>query len=211
MGGIVKISIVIPTLKTPDELQSIKNEILLNTDRSQCELITTCQKATASVNRNAGLNQASGDIIIQCDDDIYGFFPGWVDALIKPFTFDPDTLVVSARLLRENLSPNYMNGDEDGSHINDGEYYEVPTKLVPGACTAMRKTDLRYDEGFKGSGFEDTDFTLNLRERFPNGRVFIANNCKLIHRNEMKNQVGANREIFNHNYAHCLSKHPGGW
>ena len=35
----------------------------------------------------------------------------------------------------------------------------IPSKKIPTACIAFRKTHLRFDEKFIGSGFEDDDFS----------------------------------------------------
>lgn len=88
---------------------------------------------------------------------------------------------------------------------------EVPK--CPTSCFAYRKEDfdalikfhneksLPFDEIFEGSGWEDTALCYDLKARFPGTQIVINNKCKLIHRNEMKNQLG---DIFQRNKKRFL-------
>ena len=67
---------------------------------------------------------------------------------------------------------------------------------VPTACVAFRNDGLRFDEHFIGSGFEDDDFCKQHKAKNPFAKFVIANNVKLIHENEMKNQSG---KFWEHN------------
>jgi len=192
------ISILIPTCKQESEIQNqitdIKNTISLNS-----EIIYSCTKNSASINRNICLNKALGDTIIMLDDDITGFFQGWDNKLIELLNKD-DIMLVSARLLKTTGENGFMMGDT-GNHHKD---YIVVEK-VPTACVAFRKNNIRFDENFIGSGFEDDDFIKQMKIVFPNKNVIINNNCRLIHINEMKNQ---HNEFWTHNQKYYYKKYP---
>ena len=50
-----------------------------------------------------------------------------------------------------------------------------------------------------GSGWEDTDFFSQLKHRFPNGKIVIYNNGKVVHLNEEKENSKwneYNRQVF---------------
>ena len=77
--------------------------------------------------------------------------------------------------------------------------------VVCSAAIAMRVSDvdkLRYDEDFIGSGYEDTDFCLRMKERYPEQRIVINNQCRLIHIHEGKGQQG---KSAGYNKAHFES------
>jgi glycosyltransferase involved in cell wall biosynthesis len=153
-------------------------------------IITTCLDASASVNRNYGLSLSEADVVIMIDDDISGFYDEWVEKLIKPLD-DSGIVFVSARLVRKDGRPATM--------VNRSNDYTSPIVTVesaPTAACAFRWTATRFCEEYRGSGFEDTHFIKEL-QRDVGGRVVVNNRCKLIHANEMKNQI----KNFDHNYA----------
>ena len=99
-----------------------------------------------------------------------------------------------------------MKGWELNSPYNqnyDVKEYEKPIVdtvrgIIPSACIAFRKTDVRFNEDYKGAGFEDTSFMLRMKNRY-NGRVVINNECQLVHKNEAKKHsehFAFNREVF---------------
>jgi hypothetical protein len=124
------------------------------------------------------------------DDDITGFYEGWEQDLIKPLE-DNSISIVSARLV-----------NEQGKNIPmmfDGTKYNV----VPTGCIAFRKTGIRFDENYKGYGYEDTDFCLQMQTVYPNKKVLINDNCKLIHPTQDKGfrSREENRKYFNNKWG----------
>ena len=187
------IDIIIPTMKPLNKLTKLIDEIKQTTDKSKFNIIATCLNASASTNRNCGLNQSKSKFVIMIDDDIKDLKNGWADLLIKPFTFYNNTVMTSARLMHSKTKPGVMmNIKPDFSN----DYVLVKEGCVPSACIAFKKTELRFDEYFKGSGFEDTDFCLQMNNKFLKGLYFICNNVQVIHKNEQKNQTS---HFFHHN------------
>ncbi len=152
-------------------------------------VIATCTNGSAAQNRNIALSHAAiGEIVIMLDDDITGFFNGWVEELIKPLALD-DVVLVSARLLKPNGSLGMMSGDNYDLSEDYVECTQFP-KRVPTACIAFRNNGVTFDENYIGSGFEDDDFCRQLAKKYPKGKFIINNAVQLIHLNEMKNQKG---------------------
>lgn len=187
-------NIVIPTYKQMLEVLSQTSEIRLNTPEKH-EIIASCNNQSAAKNRNWVHSQAKSDIIIMMDDDIAGFYPGWLSTLIKPLNEDTNVRLVSARLMKPNGS---FAGMMTSKCKTDSRLELVPR--IPTACFAYRKSDLDaliafhndtslpFDEEFKGSGWEDNALCHDLYMRFPNAKIMINNECKLIHLNEEKEQ-----------------------
>jgi glycosyltransferase involved in cell wall biosynthesis len=139
------------------------------------EIIVSGQEGSAAYNRNYCLDKATGDVIVMIDDDITGFYSGWVEDLVKPLE-DNSISIVSARLL-----------NKDGTNapmMYDGQ---PQYKIVPSSCVAFRKTPIRFDEGYVG-GFEDTDFCKQMDTVHPDKKVLVNEKCRLIHLNEKKRQ-----------------------
>ena len=195
------VSILIPTCKTKENVAQQIGDIK-RTVPPDCEVIASCLQGSASVNRNYCLNHANGDIIVMMDDDITRFYNGWLIDLIRNFGFDMTLGIVSARLLRSDGNYAFMMGDPKVYTI---PMVECTGKKVCTACIAFRKTPIRFDENFQGSGFEDDDFSIQFRSMYPDKRILINNQCKLVHLNEMKNQGGI---YWKHNKAYFLSKYP---
>lgn len=200
--------IILVTCKTAEEIQpmvdSINEQTYLETGY---RLIPTCCPASASVNRNFGLDLATASIVVMLDDDIIGFHPGWLSALVEPLDYYDDVCLVSARLLdADGTIANMMGGTVPQQGIVDirrssyRNYFRVTT-----AAIAFPNTALRFDENFVGSGYEDTDFMNRFNEIWPDKRMVINNDCKLIHLNEEKNQGGP---FWNRNRDYYMSLYP---
>jgi glycosyltransferase involved in cell wall biosynthesis len=189
------ITICIPTYKTEQETRKQIEDIKSSVSSSPVEIFASCQDGSAAHNRNYCLNKAKGEIIIMLDDDITGFFPGWDKILIKPLLEDNLVSIVSARLINKDGTPSDMMYD---NQKYEPGYYPSLCKIVPAACIALKKTSMRFDENFAGSGFEDTDFCKQMAFAFPKKHTIINNDCKLIHVNERKNQdsMRTNRRYF---------------
>lgn len=171
-------------------------------------IIYTGLNASASINRNHGLSRVTSDIFIMLDDDIYGFYHGWAEELIKPMLMDETIIITSARLLKPDGSFGFMMGDNKiqspGVHEAKPSFYNK-YKRLPTACLAIRKNDLIFDINFVTCGYEDTDYMNRINENYPDLKLVINNNCKLVHLNNMTKQGG---KYFTHNKKYYLSKYP---
>jgi len=190
------IDIIIPTCKPANKVSGLVKEITA-TAGVDFKIIPTCFNVSASTNRNYGLNQSISEIVIMIDDDICGLFSGWAGKLIQPLFLDKDIVMISARLMKsKNKLGVMMNITVDLSN----EIVEVPERMLPSACIAFRKSELRFDEAYIGAGFEDTDFCMQMRNKYPNGKFLIHNGVPVIHKNEMKNQLLGGRLLHNKQY-----------
>lgn len=190
-----------------------QNKIKELESKSSNDIILTCIDQSASKNRNYGLSQLEGEdrYVIMIDDDIEGFYDGWDIDLLTPLFEDETIMCVSARLIRNNGRYAPMMND---NHIYDPGAYNVRKSSYrgymrpPTACIGLRVEylkDIKFDENFIGSGYEDTDFFNKLNAAYPEKRIVINNNCKVIHHNEEKNQGG---KYFEHNKRYYLSLYP---
>lgn len=194
------ISFIIPTHR-PFHFVEKQVEEMQRTISLPGELIVTCSSGSAAYNRNIGLNRAKHDLILMVDDDMTGFYPGWDNDLINPMLADRSIVMISARLLKKDGTPGVtMSGNYDMSK----DLVPSLNGYLPTACVAFWKSDLRFDETFIGSGFEDTDFCCFMRRKYPQGKFFNNNKCKLIHLNEMKNQHDG--DIWDRNQKYYISK-----
>lgn len=198
----MSVDIVIPTCKSYDSIRDLIDEIERSTPE-QHRIIATCQMVSASKNRNYALKASLSEIIVMMDDDMTGFYPGWLSTLIEPMIKDASILVCSSRLLSVNKIPCQMMG---GNAIpKDNGVYDAENKRVATACIAIRRNDVLFDEGFIGSGYEDTCYMRDVASKYPDCRIVVNNDCRLIHNNEEKNQGG---KYFEHNKAYYLSRWP---
>ena len=161
------------------------------------KIIPTCINASAAVNRNHGLKQSDSDFVIMVDDDIYGYYHNWIDDLLTPVVLNKKAYI-SARLMRPDGTQGIM--------MDDGKSdVKTPLLSVLGIPTSAvgfyrRLTEnISFNEDYIGSGFEDTQFCIEMRE-LAGAEVLINNKCKLIHVNERKSQDGVywdyNSNIF---------------
>jgi len=202
------VDIIIVTNKSVQEIDYQVKQLYDNTDEDAFNLIVTSQTSSAAANRNYGLDRSIHDIKIMLDDDIEGFYIGWLRDMLMPLN-DPTIMLASVRLLTPYRQRAPMMGG-DPLPFDDKIYDVLPCaykgyKRVATACIAFRSNPLYFDEGFIGSGYEDTDYMNRLNEFFPDMRMVLNNRCKLIHRNVQQNQGG---KFFDHNKAYYLSKYP---
>jgi glycosyltransferase involved in cell wall biosynthesis len=189
----MKVSIVIPTIKTEEEIAPLILEIK-NTVVHKLDLIIVSGKRSAAVNRNIGLEKAKGKFVVMCDDDIEQLPYGWDSNLIDALEHTGGSMV-GPRLLNPNGSlqkTNYRNYDLSK------DFVEV--RRMIGALNIMRKSKLRYDENYLWWGREDTDFCKQL-----GGKFFVVNTVKVVHRNEHKNPYGS-KEQETANFAYFIKK-----
>lgn len=184
-------SIIVPTCKNEYEIAPMISE--MQGYAFDLPIITTCTKASAAVNRNIGLEKAQTPMVIMVDDDCAGFYPGWYQQLIKTFNH-PNVVMVSARLIK-------VDGGNAGMMFPGSGVLDILDEVpaVPTACIAFRKDELRFDERFLGSQFEDTFYMQCLRHKYPQGKIVIHNACRIIHLNEAKGQseyYGHNKDLY---------------
>lgn len=205
------IDIMLVTHKRSRDMVTKVKEIIENINPDEpCDLLVTSQIGqSASINRNWGLNNMKSDIFVMMDDDITGFYPGWLTDLVQPMIDDESILISTIRCLNPDGSIGPMmccNGIPHDTGIHDVKPCSYKKyKRFPTACIAIRKNDVRFDEGFKGSGYEDTCYGNQISQMYPDYRIVINNNCKLIHLNNMANQGG---EFFEHNKKRYLKLFP---
>ena len=189
----MKVSIIIPTIKTEEEIAPLILEIK-NTVVHKLNLIIVSGKRSAAANRNIGLEKAKGKFVIMCDDDIEQLPYGWDSDLIDALEHTGGSMV-GPRLLNPDGSlqrTNYRNYDLSK------DFVEV--RRMIGALNITRKSKLRYDENYLWWGREDTDFCKQL-----GGKFFVANKIKIVHRNEHKNPYGS-KEQETENFAYFIKK-----
>jgi len=192
--------IIIPTYLAADAVESLVAEIK-RTAGCPVNVIATCQKASASVNRNYGLEHSTSDPLLMVDDDVYGFSQGWAAHMIRVMEEYPDCVMLTAELMRPDGKPGFCMGDpiRGGTGVS-----VVPARKLPTPCVAVRKDELRYDEHLLGSGFDDNDICEQLRRKYPNGIWLICHDVRVIHKNEMKNQRGP---YWDRNRAYMILKY----
>lgn len=201
------LDIIFVTYKRREDVEEALSELLRYSNG--CRLIFTGREAPASVNRNVGLAQAQSDIVIMIDDDMAGFYDGWTDDLVAPLLSNPEIVLTSARLLNPDgsLGPCLGANGLATSGVVEAKKFGSGWYRLPTACVAIRKAAaaIKFDEGFIGSGYEDTDWMNRLTAAFPDKKMILNNDCKLVHYHQAKKQGGT---YFAHNKARYLAKWP---
>lgn len=191
------VDVIIPTCRKSVEVSHLVQKIEINAG-APVRVIATCLDASASENRNAGLDRADTDFRIMLDDDIAAMSPGWVRVLIQALKDHPECVMVSPQLVKPRGGYAVMMGCPRGQGIGTGlRTVQGPHLLT--ACIALRKDGLRFDENFVGSGWEDNDYCEQQNLLYPGCTRMIQHNLQVVHRNEMKNQgphFAANRKYF---------------
>jgi hypothetical protein len=158
-----------------------------------CRVIASSLDASAAANRNKTIDMSDSDLFIMIDDDVRGFYLDWWRDLVRPLDDNSDICMVSARLI-----------NRDGSNapmMFQGDIREKITEVhaVPSACIAFRRSDVRFNEEFILSGYEDTFFCQELKRSANGGRIVINNDVWIIHANEQKGQAegyGKNKSTY---------------
>lgn len=197
-----RIDVIIPTCKMLDKVRVLIDMLEENTPEPH-RIIATCQEVSAGKNRNYGLEIAESPIVVMIDDDMKGFFPGWLSKIIQPIEEDRNVCMVLARLLNPDGTPAQNSSD---NYDMKSKWCYVQRKVLPSSAIAMRDIGLRFDTVYIGSGFEDTDMCFQYHQTNPKYEFVINNECPLIHLNEMKNQKG---NVWEHNEAAFLEKWGG--
>lgn len=201
--------ILVPTCRPKHELASLVAEIEANSP--EAKVIVSGLPKSAAINRNCCLDKLDcrdndgvfiESIAIMIDDDIEGFYPGWIRDLTAPMV-DESVVMVSARLLNPDRSfgptcSRCYDASPDAIEITSNGHCVIPT-----AAIAFRHRGYRFDEQFLGSGFEDNDWCFQYLADDPFAKFIQSNKCRLVHRNEMKNQKG---EFWKHNTLYFYNK-----
>lgn len=193
--------ILIPTMLSRQQI--VRQLYAIEQATPSADVFASCLPASASVNRNACLDQIRvGETAVMIDDDIEGFYPGWIDDLVKGLEVE-NAVMVSARL----LNPDGSFGPTC-SRCHAREPMEIPIKsngtaILPTAAIAFHHLGFRFDETFIGSGFEDSDWCHQILADDPSAVFIQSNRCRLIHLNSMTNQKG---KFWEHNKRHFDKK-----
>jgi hypothetical protein len=187
------VKILIPTYLERERIAEMLAELAPHA--AGHEIYASCTKASASVNRNLCLDQlAVGETAIMLDDDIRGFYPHWIEHLLHGLTL-PHAVAVSARLLNRDgtfgpTCSKRMRAFPPEILIEKGRSCVMPT-----AAIAFVHRGHRFDERFRGSGFEDNDWFFQYLHADPQAEFVQSNRCPLVHLNQMKEQKGENWEF----------------
>ncbi len=181
------VDIIIPTLRTPEQVAPLVAEIE-RTAGVPVRVYATCTPASASVNRNLGLDWAKSEVVFQVDDDTSEYPDGWVAKMVSVMNEHPECVMCSAQLkVPGSGTPSFMMG---GFRPKRSGISAAADRKLPTACVCTRRSALRFDEGYEGSGYEDDDMAAQLRAAFPNGTFLVCHDVWVGHRNERKNQTG---------------------
>jgi glycosyltransferase involved in cell wall biosynthesis len=209
-----KVTIGIPTLKTEKEVRAQIDEIHKFPPSCDYEVIASYIKQSAAKNRNWIIDNAKGDIVIQCDDDITGYFPGWADILVDALFFDNTISIISARPLSPSGGRAPILGDCNNP-ISDMEFtkciHTEKTGLnVCGSATIAfwRECGVRFDEAYLGCTYEDTDFCMSMNKKYPKKQIVFANRCTIVHNEEKKGRGSSEgkRDYWQHNHNYFADK-----
>lgn len=199
------VDVLIPTCKSYDSIVGQVKEIVKNSPQVY-SIHASCFLKSAAINRNYCHGKATTNIVVSCDDDIEGYYPGWLEELIRPLGEDKDIRLVSARLMNNDGTIGFMMTSKNDISQDYEAVFRCPT-----SCFAYRKKDFDelmgfwnkdswpFDENFVGSGWEDNAICHDLKKKFIGTKIIINNRVKLIHRNEQKNQkenLLINKECF---------------
>jgi hypothetical protein len=208
-----KIDIIIPSCKTKDECINQINDIN-RTRKTQGDIIFTGLDKSAAINRNYGLKQANTSVVIMLDDDVTNFYQDWDWILIKPLLDFPDLYsLVTPRFVDEHGNTIGQLGDCSQKDIPP-EYItiakhtrETNLNIIGSTCIAFDKsTNILFDENYLGATYEDADFCMQFKQKYPQKKIIINNKCKLMHLMEAKGRVINGINISNKNKLYFRKK-----
>ena len=199
------VDIVIPAYKIEKNLSLLLEEIQQKT-APPYNIILLHREQSAAKNRNDGLNRCESPFIIMLDDDVRDLPYLWNKRLIDRLLYNPNIMAASARLMSEDS----RIGLNSANNYNLSTEYEK-VNMIPTACCVFRKADvdrvnLKFDERFLGSGWEDTCFFFELKDGCKKvgigTDIIIDNTVKVVHLNNETN----NNKWFEYNKQVFLSK-----
>ena len=165
-------SVIIPAYADCDRLRRATWAVQQTADLPY-ELIVSLAPRCVAANRNAGLDRATQDLVAFVDDDV--LLPAcWMSRLVAVLEAHPDIGAASGHLRFPNGSPQTRR-----EHLADGALWEV---TIPGTCfvySRSRVGDERFDEGYLGSQWEDTDWMWRVQRR--GLRTVVVGGVQVVH------------------------------
>jgi GT2 family glycosyltransferase len=156
-AGAPAVSIIIPAWADTPRLRRALWSVRETADLP-FELIVACAQQSVAKNRNAGLDRARHDLVAFLDDDV--LLPArWLSRLHAVLAARPDAGAVTGLFTFPNGCPQTRRPD-----LAPGELWEV---TIPGTCflySRQRVGDQRFDEGYLGSQWEDTDWMWSVQQ-----------------------------------------------
>lgn len=195
MGFRLKVTIGIPTWKKRHEAEPLINEIKKSIIDSKHEynIVASCIHQSASKNRNWCIDNCTGEIMIQVDDDINIYEKSWADTLVDELVKNKDSISMIAPLLVNHEGKHVPQlGDGGWYNLNENDdslkvAIHTPNtglNVVCSACIAFFKNNnVRFDEKYKFAAVEDLDFSMKVAKIFPDKKICITNKSKIVHLN----------------------------
>jgi hypothetical protein len=157
-SGLRGVSVIIPAWADRPRLRRVLWSLRVTADLPYEPIVARAEQCVAK-NRNAGLDRAACDLVAFLDDDV--LLPaGWMSGLAAVIATHPDVGAASAMFRFPDGCPQSRRPD-----LPAGELWDV---LPPGTCflySRARVDDQRFDEGYAGSQWEDTDWMWRVRAR----------------------------------------------
>jgi GT2 family glycosyltransferase len=174
--------------------------------RAECELVESEENYGFGLGCNLGFARSRGEFVVFLNSDTE-VSPGWLEALLEPFTNDPEIGIVGPKLLYpdgtlqcgglafndRSVMPYHIYRGFPGAHeaVNKARYFQA----VTGACLALRAADFARLRGFDPifiNGCEDIDFCLRMQRDL--GKLVFYNPVSVVRHSEGLS-VGRNRFI----------------
>lgn len=152
------VSVIIPAYDDTAKLRRALWSIRQTADMPY-ELIVSRARQCVAKNRNAGLELATQDLVIFLDDDVL-LPPGWMSRLVAVLAAHRDYGAVCAHLTFADGSPQTRR-----PRLQPGELWQI---TIPGTCfvySRARVHDIRFDENYQGSQWEDTDWMWQVERQ----------------------------------------------
>lgn len=199
-----KIDIVIPVYSrnptTEECLKSIKN----NTSNFDYNLIIVEKLQSVAQNLNEGIKQVTSNWFVMMDDDVI-VSPNWLDVLasyrksdigqIQPKMLYPfQKRIWSADVsLKPLAQKGHLSIEEDGeySYVN---YAEMLTGGIGLYNSEILKKGVIQDENFKGSQYNDVDFSLQIKKA--GFKLLYCGKCEVTHMHLFRQANHSNRNYL---------------
>jgi glycosyltransferase involved in cell wall biosynthesis len=127
---------------------------LLRNTTQPFNIIIVSGDESVAVNGNIGFERCKSPVIASVDDDVY-VPKGWLERLVGTLTSIPEAAVVAPRI----DGPSGLPSPNSTSDMRNAELRQAMPHFISGCCFVAENNPLfRYDEQYRGSGWEDTDF-----------------------------------------------------
>lgn len=156
-----KLSILIVTLKSRENLFLNLKRILKNQLTPEVEVLVSCDEKESSIGakRNSLLHSATGEYICYIDDDDI-VSPFYVSKILKAIEEKPDCVGIKGVITLKNIGPRLFEHSLQNTSWfeKDNIYYRCPNHLNP------IKRDIALSVGFPNiSDQEDRAYSFNLQ------------------------------------------------